>query len=164
MLRKIRRIVLFFRLFMEKRTTILGASLLVLILISLFYFFNTRNNSEKVSNKEQSVQGLSYDEMTGRISEVKNNTILVSWSVGSENETIEFTITPETVLRKEMIVVSAEQAGSGKSYTPETKMLSGQISDLKEGMLVRVKAKENLVGVSQAEALELSYITYDLPF
>ena len=101
--------------------------------------------------------------LTGRVSEVKSDSILVSRSTEGKDEVFEFIITTETTFTKDVIVISASQLESGKSFAPETKVLPGQFSDLAKDMVIRIKSTGNLPKSDKAEATEINYTTYDYP-
>jgi hypothetical protein len=130
----------------------LAIVLLVTGVASLFFIKKTEDKIAPVT------------QMTGHIVEVKHNEIIIEGGVGQETKLIELIITPETVLTKDTIVITDEQARSGKPFAPEIKTLPGQVSELTQDILVRVKTAEDLQGTDRLEASEINYTTYDYPF
>lgn len=149
---------------MSNKIIISGLLAIMIVLTGLFY----SSGSEFFKPKgpvSQNVPDASYiSSMTGQISEIKNDAILVSGTVGNEAKVIEFVITPKTIFTKDTIVISADQAASGKSFAPRTEVTSGNRVELIKDMTVRIKTPDNLLETDKAEAFEINYITYDLPF
>ncbi len=111
-------------------------------------------------------------EMTGRIIEVKGDSIVVAGVVKSldpsgirqEDKTVEFRITPQTVLRNNAIVITLEQVKSGKTFTPKTETRPGNTSQLTVDMrITKILSQENLFDSDRAIAIEINYATYDTP-
>lgn len=111
-------------------------------------------------------------EMSGKIIEVKNGSIVVEGVVESsdpnisrqENRTIEFKIIDETILKKNAIVITVAQINSGESFQPETRIRPGAISDLAVDMRVfKIESKDNLFIETKAVAAEINYLTYEFP-
>lgn len=139
---------------MDKKTIILTVTLSIIVLVGLLYFIG----KQSLDNTPH-INGI-----VGQVAEVKNGAIVVSGTIGSETKVIEFMFTPQTVFTKSVIVISTEQAKSGKSFAPETQTLPGTSSELAKDMTVRITTMDNLLETSSAQALEIDYTTYDLPF
>lgn len=110
-------------------------------------------------------------EVSGRIEEVKDGSIVVSGTVKSldpadlrrESRTIEFEIAPQTVLKTNVLVITSEQLKSGSTFSPETQQRPGAVSDLASNLVVQIWSKDDLFTVNKVIAAEIHYISYDLP-
>jgi len=100
--------------------------------------------------------------MYGRIIEIKENSIVVSGMARSlksgdeyrQERTVEFRITPETVFKKSITVISL----ANKITPPE--MADGSLSDLMNNTnvrILRVESNEDLFTVNEATALYINY-------
>jgi hypothetical protein len=149
--------------------------ILVLVFVALFYYFSPSDITEpQLSDPELSDSDFLY-EMSGSITEVKTNSIIVEGTIKSSNpednysegqyiESIEFEITPETKFIKSEIVITAEQILSEEEFTPETRQKEGNMSDLASGVeIFWVKSKNNLYTDNRAIATEIHYFIYGLP-
>ena len=141
-------------------------SLLVLILIivagllTLPQFRNYFKKSEVQPVNQVQVQ----NEMVGQVVSVKGNLITVEGLVGSENKVVEFTITPETVLKNSTNNITLEQIKSGKPFKPKFEQKIGKISDLAPKVkITKIQSKENLLTTNSATATEVNYVTFILP-
>ncbi|MBI2062256.1 MAG: hypothetical protein HYT64_00985 [Candidatus Yanofskybacteria bacterium] len=152
---------------MNKKTVfILSIPALIILALLAFLFF-----SGNLSKKNNQTVGYSI-QMNGKIKEVKTGSIVIEGVVKStdpvhpstENRTIEFVITGDTILKNSMIVFAQEQLDSGKSFSPEIKSLVGKVTDLKTGLSLRIiRGRENLFKVNKTMAIEVDYITYNYP-
>ena len=144
------------------RKIIFKALILILVLLSSFYLYRIFNPSEPA---------LSY-QIDGRIEEIKDGHIFVSGTVKSsdpddlrrESRSIEFDTTPQTVLKTNTLVITAEQLRSGGTFTPETKQKPGDASALTDNMVVQVWSKDDLFTANKATAIEIHYISYDISY
>lgn len=108
-------------------------------------------------------------EISGLVTEVKNNAIVVTGAVGSlnpedthkEEKTIEFSVTSATVLINHLVAITSDQIKSGESFSPKIEVKPGAVSDLVINTRIRVKSKNNLFANNKATAVEISYILYD---
>lgn len=127
----------------------------ILALAGIVYFYNLRNPSPR---------DLAATALDGRITSVEEGRVSALTTIEGVEKIIELQVTPETIFTKEVIIITPEQAQSGESFAPRKAIMKGERADLREGMFVRVKANANLLKTDKAEALEINYITYDLPF
>lgn len=112
-------------------------------------------------------------QMSGRIKEVKDGSIVVSGIVEhfdpqdkrqGDARTIEFAITPQTVFKTSVTVITSAQIKGGQPFHPETKERPGKVFDLVSGMrIVSIQSKEDLFVAEKATASEVNYASYDLP-
>lgn len=109
-------------------------------------------------------------EMRGHIIQADSQFITVEGSVISskpgtnyeESKTIKFKITPTTVLKSAVIVISSDQLNSGKAYNPKVEERSGFLSDLVANTrILSIKSKNNLFEINNATAQEVYYMNYD---
>ena len=85
-------------------------------------------------------------------------------SVYKEARTVAFAVTPQTVLKNMVLVISPAQAQSRTPLTPATKEVAGNVSDLAANVTVfRAQSDDNLFTADSAVATEIDYITYDFP-
>lgn len=130
-----------------------GLIILTIVGISLFVFQYIKNNPS------------SY-QMDGKIVESRDDSIFAAGTVTSlnpkadsntrQNKTIQFKITTQTLLHKTVYRVS-KSIPPGKIFTPETIKMDGVVADLKVGLGLRVRTKDNLFASDEAAAMEISY-------
>src|SRR3989344_4619581 len=109
---------------MSKKIIISVVLAIVIVLGIIFFSSGFGNSFTEIFNPKAPVSQntdslLHISVMTGHISEIKSDTILVSGTVGSETKVIEFVITPKTTFTKDTIVISVDQAARGKSFVPQ---------------------------------------------
>lgn len=113
------------------------------------------------------------NQMVGaRVIEVKKDSAVVEGTVRSmdsrnlpdEKRTVEFFFGSRAVFKKSVISAKAEQIKNGEPFHPETKITTGNFSDLAEGMgIFRIESKDNLFLADKALASEIDYFIYDFP-
>lgn len=145
---------------------ILIVSIATSIIIGAFKFYPLNNFFQSDSKKD-----VSY-EMRGDIIQVDSQSITVKGSAISsrpgsnyeEKKTIRFKITPATILKNKVLVLSPGKLKSGETYTPQTEDKLGVLSDLViDAWITSIKSKENLFGTKNATAQEVNYVSYDSP-
>lgn len=138
---------------MSKKSTLIITIGLIIAVAGLagFYFF-----------RQQEPKAFA-DEMTGKIVEVKPDSVVVEGYLRLPDTqarklvTVEFTLASDTRLIKKALQVGGHEPGV--AYTPEITESVGQISDLKSQMTINaIKSKRNLVGRNQAAATEINYM------
>ena len=150
---------------------ILLSLLLLVSFLSIFLYFK---KSEKNISQSPYEPKISNEMIRGTVKEVKNMSIIVEGQITSmstdsetphtERKTVEFIVNSQTIIKHSIIVISAEQAKSGKQFHPETKFQTAVFSDLAPGLkLLKITSKENLFKTQKATAVEINYYTYDLP-
>lgn len=110
-------------------------------------------------------------EISGQVVEVKGNSIVVVGTVRSlnpedmrrEERTVVFKITPRTVLKTRVIIITSDQLNSGQTFSPKTEERRGAISDLVIDITVRTISKNDLFTTDKAVATEINYISHDFP-
>jgi len=116
-------------------------------------------------------QSNSY-ELSGQIIEVRDNSIIVEGVAKSsdpninrqENRTIEIKITNETIIKKNVVVITTAQINSGESFQPETQVREGVISELVIGIrVIKIESRDNLFTKDKAVAAEINYLIYEFP-
>ncbi len=142
-------------------------------LLSVYLYFGKIPNHLGSQNPAQTGQNKEVShEMQGVIKEVQASHIFVNGLVMSAtprssyhaNKTIEFAITPQTILQKTTIIIKAEQMKSSKPFHPETSFTIGKISDLVPKLrIVSIKSADNLFTTNNPTATEINYLTYDYP-
>lgn len=138
------------------KKAILGFVIAILLVVGIWFLFNIRNFSE------DETADFSY-RANGRIVEVKVDALVIGGIFGEYN-TAELIITPETVFNNMVIVISKNQMESEGQFIPETEDRNGSFSDLSVGVqIIGIKTNEDLSIVNKATAIEIKYITYDLP-
>lgn len=131
----------------NKRTVVIGLAIVLVLVLGLILYYHLR---------DEPFIDVMYG---GSIIEVKDNSIVVEGELvlpsGRVNKTIEFVITPETVITKKVVIMDL----SAKSvYTPETRIESGKIPELRIKKSVdMVKSSKNLVTNSKVVAKEIGY-------
>lgn len=136
---------------MNKR--LIWALVLIVTLVVVFVFFYYFKK-----------QPASY-KMTGQVTEVKSDSIVVKGTVEvlvesqlstKENRTIEFVITPETVFNKTAYIIP-KNIKNGVTFTPETVKSFGAKSDLTPGLAVQLESRDNLFDLDNASILNINY-------
>lgn len=108
----------------------------------------------------------------GKVIEVKDGSIVVEGVVRyvdqaksdkQETKTIEFRISPGTILTNRVTKISREQAENGGRFYPQRENISGKIEDLKVGTAIHtITSPANLFRVKQTVAAEIIYTTYEM--
>lgn len=140
---------------------VLLSILAVLLVIGFVYFY-----SDKYSNRP-----VDYVLQDATIKEVKEGSLVLEGSLRSldgkifENKIIEFHISSETRLIKNVKVITKEQTGSKGEFTPTLEVRAGSISDFVVGGpgIVYAKGDKNLFARDEVNALEIKYMTYEVP-
>lgn len=128
---------------------------LVAVILIVFLFRNTFNVQESVK----------YD-LSGRIKEVKDSSIIFEGTVSlngkTENRTIEFVFNNRTDFKKMAIVITKEQAMSGKPFEPKTVITTGAFSDLNTGTRIfDVQSKGDLFTKDKVQINGIYYLIYE---
>lgn len=141
---------------MRKKIIILLSGLLIIIAIALPYIFNRTSDNQKTG------QGV-YLMTGGKMIELKSNiSIIAEGVVGLERKKVEFTITPQTVLKNEVTILVASEAKEGEVYHPKTEIRRGNQSDFVVGMWINeIKSKEDLLINNKATATEIFFATFE---
>lgn len=104
------------------------------------------------------------NQMSGKITEIKDNSVTVEGLVGTtnkQNKTVIFVTGNQTVFKNKVVTITEAEIKSGKPFKPQVQDKAGKFSDLQVGMnLFLIKSIENLFSVSQATAVEIDYATY----
>jgi len=115
------------------------------------------------STKEESVS-VSINIMEGNITKVDGSVITIEGTVDGKIKSVSFTITDTTILNNSANVITMEQLKSGKQFSPKTDVRKGELQELKVGTHIsRITTRGDLAKINQAVAVEINYITYDLP-
>lgn len=134
-----------------------GILFIIILTIAIWFLYKS-----SITDQEPEA---ALHEMAGNIVEVKNGSIMVEGTVGSENKTIEFVFDNRTVFKKMTIVITEEQFKSGESFQPETPITAGAVSELANGIRVlKITSKENLLTAGKASATEIYYLLYSYDF
>lgn len=148
---------------MIKRKALIIVIPIMLILVGLTFLI-----AYKYFQKAQ----YSNQMVSGTIKGVKNGSIVVEGLVRSSDSsnpvdkktTIEFFITPQTILKKSVISATTEQIRSGKPFHPTTTITTGATSDLAESISIfKIMSKDDLFSADNATAIEIDYIIHDFP-
>lgn len=108
-------------------------------------------------------------ELSGRIKEVKANSIIFEGTINlngkTENRTVEFIFNNKTDFKKMAIVITKEQAMSGKSFEPKTVITTGAFSDLETGTRIfDVQSQEDLFAKDKVKINGIYYLVYEYDF
>ena len=125
-----------------------------------YFYFNTPDSNQVYYSMLQ---------MKGSVTGVNGNSVFISGIVNSidgksEDKTIEFIVTNDTILRSNKIIITLEQIKSGKNFHPKTIIGTGQLSDLSpDTKIFNVSSKNDLSKTNKATAAEISYLIYEMP-
>lgn len=134
----------------------------VVIVAGLFFVPQFRNYFKNQFGRTTETQVKT--EMSGTVTKVEKDSIVVEGLVGSKNKSITFIITPETILRNSSRTITAEQMKSGKSFVPKFEQKAGIISDFTVNLKIdKIKSKENLLITNNTIATEIDYAIFTYP-
>ena len=128
-----------------------------------FYAFNKSSSPEIVSNSMRGTINQLKDgsvEVVGRLATSPGDVARINSKIDYTDidKTIEFSITPQTIFKKEIIITDK----SVKPPTSKITKVSGSVSDLKNGLLIQIKSNDNLFKARKPIATEIYYVTAQL--
>lgn len=139
---------------MNKKITILLLISLVILVTALSFFSNKASDNQKT--------GQAIHQMTrGTIVELKSDTsIVVEGQIGMERKKVEFTITPQTILKNHASIFPKSGIQDGKVFRVETELKLGKQSDFAVNLMInKIESKEDLSNINKATAIEINYST-----
>lgn len=143
---------------MNKKEIFLSSLVLILVIgFGIFYVPKINNFFKKAPAPVQ-------NEMSGTITEVKGNSIVVEGLVGNKNKSITFAMTSETILKNSSRTITLEQMKSGKPFVPKYEEKVGKMSDFTVNLKIdKIRSQENLLVANNAIATEIDYATFIYP-
>ncbi len=100
----------------------------------------------------------SINKLTGEITEVGENFIVVKGYLRKEGRVVQFIITPNTEFNKSILAVSSEKLAAPGPVAPERRIVKGEKTDLVVGKVLVVYSQDNLLTVSKTEAIKIDYV------